>query len=78
MRPEWFAIPEKYLDSSCSTPPPLPPMPIEEMWKDDEYWFPLLFSKKYFVGRADFTEVFEGVGRDKFQLQRWWFGSRED
>jgi hypothetical protein len=42
MRPEWFAYDD---------------IPFDEMWKDDEQWFPLLLKGQHFIGQYHFSEV---------------------
>ena len=61
MRPEWFS------DGSDSTSA-LPPIPIKQMWADDEFWMPLFLQNKLFVGRGDFA-------KDNKML-RYWFGEQ--
>lgn len=68
MRPEWFDIPDS-LDQSS-------PIPWEEMWIDDQYWYPIMLSGKSFAGRVDFEEFDKG-GVKKYTLRRWWFGTRD-
>ena len=41
MRPEWFHINE---------------IPLDQMWDDDKYWFPLFLEGKKFKGRISFDE----------------------
>ena len=41
MRPAWFAAQD---------------IPFEQMWSDDEYWFPYFLSKKRFVGAFHFDK----------------------
>jgi hypothetical protein len=67
MRPEWFDLPGSVEQNS--------PVPWEKMWTDDEYWWPIMLSGKYFVGRADFEESLQD-GVKKHTLQRWWFGAK--
>ncbi|KAI0766242.1 NUDIX hydrolase domain-like protein [Irpex lacteus] len=61
MRPEWF---------SDGTDPKstLPPIPLKQMWADDEFWMPLFLANKPFVGRGDFA-------KDNRML-RCWFGEQ--
>jgi 8-oxo-dGTP diphosphatase / 2-hydroxy-dATP diphosphatase len=61
MRPEWFS------DGSEPTTD-LPPIPLDKMWADDEFWMPMLLSGQTFVGRADFTK--------KNKMLRWWFAEQ--
>lgn len=68
MRPEWFDVPDSVEQNS--------PIPWERMWADDRYWYPIMLSSKYFVGRVDFSESVED-GDEKYTLQRWWFGVRD-
>lgn len=68
MRPEWFDVPDSVEQNS--------PIPWERMWADDRYWYPIMLSGKYFVGRVDFSESVED-GDEKYTLQRWWFGVRD-
>ena len=67
MRPQWFDT----TDTVGTTGTEHRPIPYNEMWEDDVYWFPLLFERKYFVGRADIMQN----GED-FTLHRWWFGTK--
>ncbi|KAI0777178.1 NUDIX hydrolase domain-like protein [Trametes elegans] len=76
MRPKWFSIQESLLPRSNALTivdpgeeqrEALPPIPLEQMWADDEFWMPLMFNRRKFVGRADF-------GADN-KMRRWWFGA---
>ncbi|KAI0371310.1 hypothetical protein BV20DRAFT_965497 [Pilatotrama ljubarskyi] len=75
MRPEWFSIQHSLLPprnplttiDHGGKPQELPPVPLDKMWADDEFWMPLMFARRYFVGRADF-------GADN-KMRRWWFGA---
>ncbi|KAI8986662.1 NUDIX hydrolase domain-like protein [Trametes punicea] len=75
MRPEWFAIQESMMPprnplsiiDHGEKQEALPPIPLETMWADDEFWMPLMFARRHFVGRADF-------GADN-KMRRWWFGA---
>ncbi|KAF9566557.1 hypothetical protein CPC08DRAFT_814777 [Agrocybe pediades] len=64
MRPEWFSI------NALPGKEELLPIPFSKMWDTDEIWLPLLFQKRGFVGRADFTQ--DG---DIFKPYKWWYGS---
>ncbi len=79
MRPAWFSIPKEMLPQ---TNPPttahrssmsdkdtesLPPIPLKQMWADDEFWMPLMFSGRPFVGRADFDA--------DSKMLKWWFAA---
>ncbi|CDO77954.1 hypothetical protein BN946_scf184971.g4 [Trametes cinnabarina] len=75
MRPEWFAIqasllpprnPLTTIDHSEKLED-LQPVPLDKMWADDEFWMPLMFARRHFLGRADF-------GADN-KMRRWWFGA---
>ena len=68
MRPEWFDLPDSVEQNS--------PIPWGKMWIDDQYWYPIMLSDRYFVGRADFERSVQG-GVEKHALQRWWFGAKE-
>jgi len=68
MRPEWFDAPGSVELNS--------PIPWESMWDDDRYWFPIMLSGKYLVGRVD-HKVSQEDGVTKYPLQRWWFGTRD-
>ena len=75
MRPKWFSVqddllPQSSLPAKANHAPAedsseLPPIPLEQMWADDKFWMPLMFARRYFVGRADFS------ADDK--MTRWWF-----
>lgn len=67
MRPEWFDV----ADSNEQNAPRA--IPWEKMWIDDQHWYPIMLSGRFFVGRADFEESLEG-GVKKHTLRRWWFG----
>ncbi|KAH9887228.1 hypothetical protein C8Q73DRAFT_794791 [Cubamyces lactineus] len=75
MRPEWFSIQRSMLPSHYplttldhgEASETLPPVPLQTMWADDEFWMPLMFARRYFVGRADF-------GADN-KMRRWWFAA---
>ncbi|KAJ3508691.1 hypothetical protein NLJ89_g5614 [Agrocybe chaxingu] len=64
MRPEWFSLPD-----AVPTDGPINPIPFSKMWETDEIWLPLLFQKRKFFGRADFTKV-----GDVLSPYRWWYG----
>lgn len=68
MRPEWFST-KSSQDSERSSNDLYPEIPYTKMWETDWVWFPLLLSKKKFVGRADFTR--DG---DVYKPFRWWYG----
>jgi len=68
MRPEWFDLPDSIEQNS--------PIPWDTMWVDDQYWYPIMLSGRYFVGRADFEESVED-GVKKYIMHRWWFGARK-
>ncbi|KAI9062227.1 hypothetical protein FKP32DRAFT_865614 [Trametes sanguinea] len=76
MRPEWFSIQDTLLPGPRNPltivdhgekAEELPPVPLDKMWADDEFWMPLMLARRYFVGRADF-------GADN-KMRRWWFGA---
>ncbi|KAI0634812.1 NUDIX hydrolase domain-like protein [Trametes polyzona] len=75
MRPEWFSAQKELLPPGNplttidhgESPDALPRIPLEKMWADDEFWMPLLFARRYFVGRADF-------GTDD-KMRRYWFAA---
>lgn len=75
MRPEWFSIQEELLPHTNplttvdhgDNARELPPIPLEKMWADDEFWMPAMFGHRHFVGRADF-----GVDN---KMIKWWFGA---
>ena len=75
MRPEWFSAQKELLPPGNplttidhgESPDVLPRIPLEKMWADDEFWMPLLFARRYFVGRADF-------GTDD-KIRRYWFAA---
>ncbi|TBU31445.1 NUDIX hydrolase domain-like protein [Dichomitus squalens] len=77
MRPQWFSIqgdllPPSKPSATLDRAPQegiaaLPPIPLEQMWADDEFWLPLMFARRYFVGRADFSA--------DNKMLKWWFGA---
>ena len=77
MRPQWFSIqddllpPRSVLTTLNHAPQEeladLPPIPLKQMWADDEFWLPLMFARRYFVGRADFSA--------DNKMLKWWFGA---
>ena len=81
MKPEWFSLSPPSPSPSPSSSPTnpesdsmvagnnLPPIPFSQMWETDHVWLPLLISKRFFFGRADFTQC----GAD-FKPYRWWYG----
>ncbi|KAJ3981772.1 hypothetical protein F5890DRAFT_1613413 [Lentinula detonsa] len=70
MRPEWFSI----TANDSTDPYAAPAIPYDRLWETDPYWFPLLFSKTPFQGRADFRmDTVEG----KLFPCKWWFGVKE-
>ena len=75
MRPAWFSTSPSTVATvdnqrSAGDDGPLPGIPYAQMWQDDEHWFPLLFARQHFVGRADFDKV-SGM----YNMQRFWFGA---
>ncbi|KAI0765266.1 NUDIX hydrolase domain-like protein, partial [Fomes fomentarius] len=78
MRPEWFSVQRELLPptdpftSADHTPiapsgVALPYIPLKQMWADDEFWMPLMFAMRFFVGRADFT--------NEEKMRKWWFAA---
>ena len=76
MRPAWFSIQRALLPPTNATDPgpssdpelnALPEIPLRQMWADDEFWMPLMFSRRRFIGRADFSA-------DQKML-KWWFAA---
>lgn len=77
MRPKWFSVQDTLLprnklpargdEAPAEDPAELLPIPLEQMWADDEFWMPLMFARRYFVGRADFNA--------DNKMLRWWFGA---
>ena len=53
-------------------PTEFPPIPLDKMWPDDEFWLPLLIQGIPFVGRADFGKP--KVEGENWVFERWWFG----
>ncbi|KZT52509.1 hypothetical protein CALCODRAFT_502226 [Calocera cornea HHB12733] len=74
MLPAWHTS----LPPSDPSMPQLPQIPFDDMWPDDDLWFPLFLAKKSFVGRVDFNkppvapEGSEGKMEDG-SMRRWWF-----
>lgn len=71
MKPEWFSL---SLPNIANGPvvvgdPSLPPIPFSQMWETDDVWFPLLISKRKFIGRADFIKSAAGL-----KPYKWWYG----
>ncbi|KAL5485414.1 hypothetical protein ACEPAI_8056 [Sanghuangporus weigelae] len=54
----------------------LPPIPLEQMWPDDELWMPLLLKGQYFVGRVDFGIKDSDAQHGSWTMERWWFGTK--
>ncbi|KAI0646525.1 NUDIX hydrolase domain-like protein [Trametes meyenii] len=81
MRPEWFSIQESLLPRENASPAnstaehseALPPIPLDKMWADDQFWMPLMFSRRYFVGRADFAP--NGTESNNTAMLKYWFGA---
>ncbi|KAI0674534.1 NUDIX hydrolase domain-like protein [Trametes maxima] len=86
MRPEWFGIQESLLPRSNPSPAAgsevaadgersdaLPPIPLDKMWADDQFWMPLMFSRRHFVGRADFAP--NGTESNNTAMLKYWFGA---
>jgi len=51
MRPAWFGVKD---------------VPFEQMWADDEHWYPLFMAEETFVGTFTFTQTTKLV---KFHLR---------
>lgn len=80
MRPQWHSIQEDLLplhkrrtgsSSTTETGDTLPPIPLAQMWQDDEFWMPHMFGRRYFVGRADFRKD----NSNNEAMCKWWFGA---
>ena len=80
MRPQWHAIQEDLLPAHkrmgtqidrAEGPEGLPSIPLAQMWPDDEFWMPLMFARRYFVGRADF----EADNGNNNRMCKWWFAA---
>ncbi|KAL5523560.1 hypothetical protein ACEPAG_7733 [Sanghuangporus baumii] len=56
----------------------LPPIPLQQMWPDDELWMPLLLKGQYFVGRVDFGIKDSDAQQGSWMMERWWFGTKAD
>ncbi|KAI0711438.1 NUDIX hydrolase domain-like protein [Earliella scabrosa] len=76
MRPAWFSVQRELLPltnavdhgpGSDVESNALPKIPLGQMWADDEFWMPLMFSRRWFIGRADFSA-------DQKML-KWWFAA---
>lgn len=76
MRPSWFSLelsslsptnPTTTADYGTAGEADLPRIPLAQMWADDEHWLPLMFSKRRFVGRADFSA--------DNKMLKWWFAA---
>ena len=50
MAPQWFTL------GQAETTHELPSVPFDKMWPDVVLWFPLLLSRRNFVGRVDFAK----------------------
>jgi len=89
MRPEWFALPSEFIphrqhadrvqdnrddDTDISG---LRSVPFDRMWEDDRHWFPLMLSRKFFIGRVDFSRPATDSSAEP-KMARWWFGVRDD
>ena len=70
MRPQWFSTKSTSDDGAIEDPP----IPFDEMWSDDRYWFPYLLSKQKFVGRVDFGLATKEDDLNSAPLVKWWFG----
>ena len=75
MKPGWFSLSSLIVenDSMVADNINLPPIPFSQMWETDHIWLPLLISKRYFVGRADFTQSASGLG-EELKAYKWWYG----
>ena len=80
MRPQWHAIQETLLpagkrrnagSAGTDTREELPEIPLQQMWQDDEFWMPLMFARRYFVGRADF----KADNGNNNGMCKWWFAA---
>jgi len=70
MKPAWFSLPSELNPQDKDNT--YPPIPLDKMWADDRLWFPLLFAKKSFAGRADFMGInSDGTGGE---MIKYWFG----
>jgi 8-oxo-dGTP diphosphatase/2-hydroxy-dATP diphosphatase len=70
MRPQWFDLSPQA--GSTADALELGPIPFDDMWEDDKYWFPMLLSDAKFIGRVDFSGMnSNGTGGS---MRRWWFG----
>ena len=82
MKPEWFAFrPPPSTDRATETgDTTTSTIPWDSMWSDDKFWLPLMWDRRRFVGRADFSE-FGDVGKgaksegEGTSMLRWWFAS---
>ncbi|EJT99904.1 hypothetical protein DACRYDRAFT_101040 [Dacryopinax primogenitus] len=72
MLPKWHStLPAAQAESVF-----LPSIPFDNMWPDDELWFPLFLAKKSFVGRVDFNKPVDGEKNSKMEdgpMRKWWF-----
>ncbi|MFH1420379.1 MAG: 8-oxo-dGTP diphosphatase [Candidatus Aenigmatarchaeota archaeon] len=42
-------------------------LPFDNMWKDDPFWMPLMLEGKRFMGKFDFTSMFEELVYHKIE-----------
>ncbi|KIM32967.1 hypothetical protein M408DRAFT_326650 [Serendipita vermifera MAFF 305830] len=91
MKPQWFQIPslsgslvnlaedlakteQGGSETSHTT------IPLHRMWKDDVLWYPLLLSKRRFIGRVDLVEAPStpeplDPSAPLHPLVKWWFAT---
>lgn len=53
MRPQWFNTDN---------------IPYDEMWKDDQYWYPFLFQNKYFYGKFLFGDYEHIISHELYEI----------
>lgn len=90
MKPQWFEIPSlsaNFIDltealektESGGLETSHLKVPLHRMWKDDILWYPLLLSKRRFVGRVDLVEASTTNAPDSgsplFPLVKWWIAT---
>lgn len=84
MRPEWFDFRPHTAPtdraSETAGEAPVPAVPWNKMWEDDKFWLPLIWDRRKFVGRADFSEFGDTTKGAKSEgdgasMLRWWFAT---
>lgn len=77
-KPEWFSatFPSSTNVTPMATSSTIPPLPIAQMFEDEQYWYPHFLAGRRVVGRVEYAAPPKDEKESHMvgPLKRWWFG----